>query len=75
MKDHGVVPEKLYSSMPEEPEKVYPYISMPTEAFKKEYQPGDECCIKVYVNIKSMSEHDFSCDLLKSEDCTEEDEK
>ena len=62
--------------MPDEPEKIYPYISIPADAFKKgEYQPGEECCIKVYVKIKSMNEHDYSCDLMKSEDCTGEDEK
>jgi hypothetical protein len=74
--DHGVTPEKLYSTMPDEPEKVYPYISIPNKAFEKgEYQPGDECCIKVYVKIKSMTENDYGCDLIKSEDCSGEDEK
>jgi hypothetical protein len=59
-----------------EPEPIYPYISIPAEAFEKgEYQPGDECCIKVYIKIKSMNENDYSCDLVKSEDCTGEDEK
>lgn len=74
MKDHGVTPEKLYPSMPDEPEKIYPYISIPAEAFNRGYQPGDECCIEVYVRITSMSENSFECKLLKSEDCTKEEE-
>ena len=76
MIDHGVQPEKLYPTMAEEPEKIYPYINIPAAAFDKgEYQPGDVCCIEVYVKIKSMNENDFICDLLKSEDCTGEDEE
>lgn len=75
MIDHGVTPEKLYPTMQEEPDKIYPGISIPSQAFESgEYQPGDECCIKIYVKIGIMTESSYQCDLLKSEDCTEEDD-
>ncbi len=76
MYDHAITPEKLYQTMPEEPQKIYPSISIPAEAFEKgEYQPGDECCIEIYVKIGAMTESHYQCDLLKSEDCTEEEEE
>ena len=68
MKEHGVTPEKLYPSMDNEPEKIYPFISIPAEAFDKDYQPGHECTLKIVVKIEVMSEHHFECKLLKSEE-------
>jgi hypothetical protein len=61
--------------MPEESKEIYPGISIPAEAFDKGYEPGDVCCIEIYVKIGMMSEETYHCELLKSEDCTKEDEK
>lgn len=69
MKDQGVTPEKLYSTMPNEPEKVYPYVSLPASVFdEEEYQPGHECVLKIKVRIKMMTENNYDCELLESEE-------
>ncbi len=68
-KDHGFVPEKMYPTMDTEPEKVYPYISLPADAFEEgEYQPGHKCTLKIEVEIESMTKKDYDCKLLKSEE-------
>ena len=76
MKDHGVVPEKLYPTMPDEPEKVYPQVSLPYEIIsdKEAYKPGDTICVEVYIKINNISEYNFGGDLLKSEVETMEEE-
>lgn len=69
MKDHGIQPGKLYDTMPGEPEKIYPYISIPAEVFGKEsYQPGHKCTLKIEVEIEVMDKHSYQCKLLKSEE-------
>lgn len=69
MKDHGVKLEKLYATMPGEPEVIYPHISLPAEVFDKEtYQPGHKCTLKIEVEIEVMDKHSYQCKLLKSEE-------
>lgn len=69
MKDHGEKLEPMYPTMKQEQPTIYPFITIPAEVFGKEYQPGDECCVKVMVKIKSMNENMYDCELLKSEEC------
>lgn len=74
--DHGVTPEKMYDTMPQVPEKIYPHISLPAEAFESgEYQPGHECTITIKVKIKSMDELNYDCELISSEEVEEAGEK
>lgn len=69
MKDHGVKPEKMYPTMDKEPDKMYPYISIPADAFdKEEYQPGHKCTLKIEVEIDTMTKDSYGCKLLKSEE-------
>ena len=69
MKDHGVVPEKLYPTMDGEPEKMYPSITLPAEAFEEEgYEPGHKCTLKIEVEIEMMTKENYHCKLLKSEE-------
>lgn len=76
MKDHGEILQKLYDTMPQEPEKIYPYISLPASAFEAgEYQPGHECQLLIKVRIDSMNENTYECKLLGSQEVEEENEK
>ena len=71
-KDHGVTPEKLYPTMSEEPQKIYPSITLPAEAFEGEaYEPGHKCTLKIEVEIEMMSKDRYECKLLKSEEIDE----
>lgn len=74
MVDHGIKPEKLYDTMPNEPEKVYPQrLMIPAAAFEKEgYQPGHKCTLEIEVEIDSMNQEYYDCKLLKSEEVEEE---
>ena len=50
MKDHGIVPEKLYPTMDNEPQKMYPNISIPAEVFEgHKCQPGEKYRIEIVV--------------------------
>lgn len=68
-KEHGVKPEKMYETMAQEPDMVYPHISIPAEVFdKEEYQPGHKCTLKIEVEIDVMDKHSYQCKLLRSEE-------
>ena len=68
MKDHGIVPEKLYPTMDNEPQKMYPNISIPAEVFEgHKCQPGEKYRIEIVVEIKSMNEYVYDCNLEESE--------
>lgn len=73
MVDHGVKPEKLYSTMPDEPEKIYPHqLTIPASAFEDEaYEPGHKCTLKIEVEIDTMTKEYYVCKLLKSEEVEE----
>ena len=75
MVDHGIKPEKLYPTMPEEPEKIYPHRMMiPANAFEGEkYEPGHICKLEITVEIDNMGKEYYDCKLMKSEEV--EDEK
>ena len=76
MKNHGVKPEKLYPTMQDEPEEIYPYISVPYEVIDhKQYQPGDKVRVELLIDIQSIDEHCFSGKLIESEVETDEDEE
>ena len=70
MVDHGIKPEKLYPTMPDEPEKVYPHrLLIPASAFEGEkYEPGHKCTLKIEVEIETMTKDHYDCKLIKSEE-------
>ena len=70
MVDHGIKPEKLYPTMPDEPKKVYPHIiTLPASAFEGEkYEPGHKCKLEIEVEIESMYKERYECRLLTSEE-------
>lgn len=74
MKSHAIQPGKLYDTMPQMPEKIYPHIELPYEIIKdesKKYQPGEEIRITLCMKLDHIGEHNIGGDLLKSE-CEEE---
>ena len=69
MKSHKIQPPKLYETMPQEPDPIYPYITLPEEIFDKdEYQPGHKCMLKIEVEIEMMDKNSYQCKLLRSEE-------
>ena len=51
--NHGIKPEKLYASMPDEPETVYPHrLMIPASAFEKGYEPGHKCTLEIEVELE-----------------------
>ena len=76
MVDHGVKPEKLYATMPDEPDKVYPHRMMiPASAFEGEaYEPGQKCTIKIEIEIDSMTKEYYDCKLIKSEEVEDDND-
>ena len=65
---HGKKPEKMYDSMPQEPEAIYPYVTIPMACLEgKKFQPGDKVSVELFIEIKHMSENDISGDLHESE--------
>ena len=74
--NHGIKPEKLYPTMPDEPQTIYPHrIMIPSTAFGKgKYEPGHKCTLEIEVEIESMQKEYYDCKLIESEE-VEEDEK
>ena len=72
--NHGIKPEKLYDTMPEEPKVIYPHrIMIPASAFEKGvYEPGHKCKLEIEVEIESMTKEYYDCKLLESEEVEEE---
>lgn len=75
MKNHQIQPEKLYSTMPDEPDPVYPNISLPSAIFEgNKCQIGEKYRIEVIVEIKTMDEYSYGCNLIESEIESDEEE-
>ena len=75
MKNHEIKPEKLYTTMPDEPKPVYPMISIPSEVFEgHQCQIGEKYRVEVLVEIKSMDEYSYGCNMIESEIESDEEE-
>lgn len=68
MNDLGRKPPKLYDTMPQEPDTIYPTGYIPQEVFAEERYPvGHKCIVEVMVEITSADKMGYGVKYLQSE--------